>query len=101
MKFMVTWKVPLNDRHQVFRHFGSMSEADLKAQVGPDIEMVGRWHDLARGTGVCILETENPEALARLAMTWNHGMNFDVTPVLDDVEAIRAINTQFAAHATT
>ena len=77
-----------------------MTEEDLNAQLGSDIEMIGRWHDLAGGTGVAIFKSENPEALAGLAMTWNHGMEFDITPVMDDVEAIRTINTQFAAQAS-
>ena len=99
MKFMISWQIPREDRHKMFEAFGNMSADDLQADLGPDVRMIGRWHDLARGTGVCILESDNLEALSCTAMNWNHGLEFDVTPVLDDVEAIRAIQTHSGAHA--
>ena len=52
------------------------------ADRGSRIKQIGRWHDLARGRGVVICESESAEAVAN----WNSLLDADVVPVLDDNE---------------
>jgi hypothetical protein len=47
---------------------------------------IGRWHDLARGRGVVICESESAEAVASWVLNWNSLLDADVVPVLDDNE---------------
>jgi hypothetical protein len=48
MKFLVTWQVHEDQRHEVLRTFAEMSEADDRADMGSKVKLIGRWHDLAR-----------------------------------------------------
>lgn len=93
MKFMVTWQLHPGKLHEVLGVFSAMSQQEDEAAMGDGVKLVGRWHDLARGRGVAIFETENAEAFSSYAMKWNGAMDLDVSLVLDDDEA-RAIGRQ-------
>ncbi len=58
--------------------------------MGDKIKLLGRWHDLAAGTGVAICETDDTSALAAWALNWMAVINMQVVPVLDDKEARKA-----------
>ncbi|MGD8377476.1 MAG: DUF3303 family protein [Acidobacteriota bacterium] len=87
MKFLITWQVHEDQRHEVLRTFAGMSEADDRADMGGKVKLIGRWHDLATFSGVAIAECDDAAALFDWAMNWNAAMDIDVTPVLDDAEA--------------
>jgi hypothetical protein len=87
MKFMVTWRVHPDKRHEALKVFSKMTSADDAADRGPKIKLVGRWHDLARFTGVAICESDDAEAVAAWALNWNGVLDLEVVPVLDDDEA--------------
>jgi hypothetical protein len=55
--------------------------------MGDDVQMVGRWHDLTRGQGVAIFESDSAEALSKYALNWNRYMDMDISLVVDDEEA--------------
>lgn len=63
-----------------------MTPADDKADMGKNIKLIGRWHDLAGGIGVAIFESDDPVAMANWALNWNTVLDSTVTPVLDDEE---------------
>jgi hypothetical protein len=46
--------------------------------------MLGRWHDVANGTGFAVSEADDAAAVARWALEWNDLMEMDVRPALDD-----------------
>jgi len=50
--------------------FSQMTPEDDAGDHGPDITMIGRWHDLPRGSGVCILESDSAEAVEGWAYNW-------------------------------
>jgi hypothetical protein len=54
--------------------------------MGKDIKLIGRWHDLNRGRGGCIVESNNAEAVSRYSLNWNGTMDLDTSVVLDDAE---------------
>jgi len=89
MKFMLQWRVHEDKRHEVLKAFSAMTAKDDKADTGPNIKLIGRWHDVAGFTGVAIAETNDPEALASWALNWNSGLDLEITPVLDDAETRR------------
>ena len=54
---------------------------------GEHIKLIGRWHDLAAMDGVAVCETDNIEALSAWALNWNHAIDVEVSPCVDDAEA--------------
>jgi hypothetical protein len=89
MKFMITWRVHDEQRHDAFKSFSAMSAEDEKADLG-EVELIGRWHDLVSFTGVAICEAQDAGAVANWILNWNAVLDAEVTPVCDDEEA-RAI----------
>ncbi len=88
MKFMLTWEVHPEKRHEVFKAFSQMSVQDDQADTGKKIKLIGRWHDVARFAGYALFEADDAKAMANWALNWNSNMDIlDVVPVLDDEEA--------------
>ncbi len=87
MKFMVSWKFPTGAQlHEALAHFSKMTPEQDAADCGSKIKLIGRWHDLARGRGVAICESDSAEALANWALNWNSLLDIEIVPVLDDKE---------------
>lgn len=86
MKFLITWRVHEDKRHEVFQAFSAMTAEDDRAEMGPEIELIGRWHDLVAFEGAAICETDDPSAVSKWILNWNHVIDCDVAPVLDDEE---------------
>lgn len=87
MKFMITWRLHPEKRHEAFETFSAMSDADDAADMGDEIELIGRWHDLQQFKGVAICETSDPHSLAAWLLNWNSVLDVEAVPVLDDAEA--------------
>ena len=85
MKFMVTWRVHENRRHEALKIFSGMSEEEVASEFG-GLDVIGRWHDVIGFTGVAIVETDDPDALSTWLIQWNDMVDIDATPVLDDQE---------------
>jgi hypothetical protein len=68
-------------------------EQDKADQGG--IKLIGRWHDLARGRGVIICESDSAEVVSNWALNWNSILDLDVAVVLDDNE-VRALGKKRA-----
>ena len=86
MKFMLLYKVHAEKRHAALKGFSEMTLEDDKADMGDQIKMIGRWHDVAHSKGVAIFETDSTEALNNWALNWNSVLDVEITPVLDDAE---------------
>lgn len=86
MKFMVTWRVQKDKRHDALKTFAGMSDEEAASEFG-NLEVIGRWHDLIGFTGVAIVETGDPEALNAWLIQWNDIVDIETAPVLDDEEA--------------
>lgn len=93
MKFMVTWSIPQEKRHDALKTFSQMTAADDRADMGSKIKLIGRWHDLVGFTGAAVFETDDPQAIASWILNWNNIINAVATPVLDDEEC-RAVGRQ-------
>lgn len=86
MKFMITWKIHQEKKHDVLKAFAQMSADDDKKDAGDKINLIGRWHDLASGSGVAICETNDANELFAWAVNWNGVLDLAVVPVVDDAE---------------
>ena len=63
-----------------------MTDENDKADIGDNIKLIGRWHDVAHSKGVAIIESDNTEAIYNWALNWNGILDLEISPVLDDVE---------------
>jgi hypothetical protein len=88
MKFMVTWQVHEDRRHEALKAFSAISEKDASKELG-GVKLIGRWHDLVGFTGVAIAETDDPKLLSAWLLKWNGLMDIQSVPVLDDKETKR------------
>lgn len=82
MKFMVTWKVHEDKRHEALKAFSAMSDEDDSRDLS-GVRLIGRWHDVI---GVAIAETDDPQALSAWLLNWNGVIDVQSVPVLDDNE---------------
>ena len=90
MKFMISWQFHPGKLHEGLAHFFQMTPEQDAVDHGKDIKLIGRWHDLARGRGVVILESDSGEAVSNWALNWNNILDEEVSVVLDDAE-VRAL----------
>jgi hypothetical protein len=86
MKFMITWQLRPGKLHDALSLFSQMTTEQDQADHGSAIKLIGRWHDLLRGRGVTICESDSAEAVSNWALNWNSIMDLDVAVVLDDNE---------------
>ena len=89
MKFMVTWRVHQEKRPEIMKLWATLTPQQ-RADAGPGVKIVGRWHNLAEFTGVAICEASDTAALSVYLMQWNGSMDMDIAPVLDDEESAAA-----------
>ena len=94
MKFVLTWSSVMDTRHEVYKNFAQMSDADDAADHA-GVTLVGRWHDLVAGGGVAICESDDLSAVQAWAFNWNNVLDVAIRPVVDDDEARTMITTKF------
>jgi hypothetical protein len=85
MKYLVTWRVHAEMRHEALKAFSAMTDADHEKDLG-GVRLIGRWHDVVAFKGVAIAETDDPKALTAWLLHWNGMIDIEVNPVLDDDE---------------
>ncbi len=86
MKFMITWQLHPGKLQETLAKFAQMTAEQDRALAGPNVKLVGRWHDVVQGRGVAIFESDRPAALSKYALAWNGVMDLDLSLVLDDQE---------------
>jgi len=98
---MLTWRVHPDKRQTALDAFSQMTSDDDKKDLGNNIRLIGRWHDLSQFTGVAICESDDPQALANWALNWtsNGLLDIETTLVLDDEEA-RAVGRKRMTEAS-
>jgi hypothetical protein len=83
---MTTWSIDQDKWLPILEMWGSMS-AEERADAGPGVSIIGRWHDTAGRKGVAIFEAADLAALNTYLGQWNPHMDMEVAPVLDDEES--------------
>jgi hypothetical protein len=90
---MITWQMKPGKLHEALDLFSRIPEDHLVNEPGPSIRLIGRWHDLVRGKGVLIFESDDPVAVSNWCLNWNTMLDFEIGIVHDDAET-RAIGRQ-------
>ena len=83
---MLKWRVHEDKRHDVLKRFSQMDAAADNADMGDEIKLIGRWHDVAKFEGVAIYESDDAMAISSWALNWNNVLDAEVSVVLDDSE---------------
>ena len=96
MKLMLTWKLHADAKMDAFAAFSQMTPEDDAADHGPDITVIGRWHDMTSGCGYCVLETDSADAVSSWIYNWAPPLDAQVTPVLDDAEVRAVVSAKLA-----
>jgi hypothetical protein len=86
MKFLVSWQIHEDKRHDALQAFSQMTAEDDAMDMGKNIKLIGRWHDLVSFTGIAVCETDDPTAVHQWLLNWNSVLDAEVSPVLDDEE---------------
>ena len=70
-----------------------MTAEQEESLMGEKLKLISRWHDLVRGTGAAVFETDSAETISAYALNWNQFMDLDISVVVDDATA-KAIGGQ-------
>ena len=96
MKILITWQMHEGKLHETLARFSQMTPEQEQALMGPNVKLLGRWHDLVRGSGAAAYECKAAEDLAAYALHWNQFMDLDIAVVSEDDEA-REIGRRWSA----
>lgn len=84
MLFQISWKMYPDKKMDCNKVFSKMSPEDDVKDAGELIKIVGRWHAVGGGRGICICETDSIESLTGWMVNWGGMCEIDVEPVVDD-----------------
>ena len=88
---MLTWKIYPGCHKpagEVFINSGAPMPEGLK--------LLGRWHAPGSGYGWLLVEGEDTTALAQHVAEWSELLDFQVTPVIEDVAAGEALSRVYS-----
>ena len=97
MKFMGKWTIREDKWLPILKQWSSMTPQQ-RADGGPGVKILGRWHDFASRTGVIVMESNDIMAVQRYVGRWNPYMDIELAPVIDDEEAAAAGKLTVADH---
>lgn len=86
MKFMVTWQVHQGKLQEAYALFSQMTPEQDAADKGSEVKQIGRWHDVVRGRGVTLCESDSAAAVSNWCLNWSSLLDLDVAVILDDDE---------------
>ena len=89
--YLITWKLEHSTKMETIKHFAHQTEADDRAQEEPDMRTIGRWHNIADGSGVQIVEAKSADVVYAFILNWAPVLEAKVSPVLDDASVRKVI----------
>ena len=84
MLYSVTWTMYADKKWDCMKAFSQMTPDDDAKDHGKTIKMIGRYHAVGGGSGICICETDDIEALTGWMANWAAMCDIKVTPVVED-----------------
>ena len=96
MLYQITWNMFPEKKMDCYKVFSQMTPDDDVKDAGEDIKIVGRWHSVGGGSGVCICETSNMEALTGWMVNWAGMADLKVVPVVEDATVRKVISEKLA-----
>jgi len=91
MKYMISWKITPG-------HHKPAGEAFLNAgaPMPKGLSLIGRWHAPGSGYGWAGVEGKDPTALALHAAEWANLLELQITPVIEDADAAKALSRVYS-----
>ncbi|PHS40680.1 MAG: hypothetical protein COB07_04005 [Sulfurovum sp.] len=86
MKYMICWSIGPENYTVAMDNFLKSG-----APMPEGLTSLGRYHAPGSSKGWVVCETENPRYLAEFIAEWSPVAKFEVTPVLEDAEAGKAV----------
>ena len=94
MLFHIEYELFSDLKEQAQVYFADMSEEEIATEFPEGMTIIGRWHDIANGSGLMIADVSSEEALTSWMYGWSSLATFPVVkPVLDDGSARRLIQS--------
>ena len=92
MLYQISWKMYADKKMDCFKAFSKMTPEDDVKDAGDLVKIVGRWHTLGGGSGVCICETDSVESLTSWMLNWVGMCDIDVIPVVEDATVRKVVS---------
>jgi Protein of unknown function (DUF3303) len=91
MKYMISWKIAPG-------HHKPAAAAFLKAgaPMPEGVTLISRWHGPGSVCGWAVVEGGDHKALSQHIAQWADYLEFQVTPVIEDAEAVEALAKAYA-----
>ncbi len=86
MKIMIAWHIPPGSYKAAVDAFLSSG-----APAPEGLTTLGRWHAPGSSNGWHLVEGD-PVAAAQLTAEWGHLLEFQITPVIEDEDAAKALS---------
>ena len=77
---------------EAYEVFGSMTLAELDAEFLPGSTKLARYHDLTPGSGIVLVEADDPTLVMEFAYGWNELCESAIVPVLDDAGVMEIVS---------
>ena len=74
--------------------FASMTLEELNAQFPKGSKKLARYHDRTSGSGIVLIETDDPTLAIRHVNPWTSMCDATITPVVDDKKALEILPKQ-------
>jgi hypothetical protein len=92
MKFIVQWNGLPTAENAVIERFMKTG-----GRTPDGVTLLGRWHAIGGLHGVAIVESDNPQAMAALALDWGDLLTMSVSPAMTDEDLGAALGKYQAA----
>ena len=88
MQFMVTWTIDIPQKAAAESRF-----LETGAAPPAGVELLGRWHSTGDRRGFMLLESSDGVAVSTYMRTWNDLITFDITPVVNDEQLAKIMQS--------
>jgi hypothetical protein len=91
--YTIEYEFAKDKKSQGYKVFGGLTEEQDRADAG-NCRSLGRFHDMGTGTGLAIAAARNESDLYAWAFNWADMCDCKITPVLNDEDARRVIQSK-------
>ena len=77
---------------EAYENFASMTMAELDSHFPEGSTKLARYHDITNGSGVVLVETDDPTLVMQHVYGWIDFCEAAVIPVVDDEDALELLN---------
>ena len=93
--YLLHWKLASHTKMDAFGTFSQMTEEDDAADSG-NVEMLGRWHDLAGEQGWAICGSPTVTDVQAWLFNWGDMIATTITPVQTDAEVREMVKAKMS-----